>query len=1466
MKRSLIAKIAAILCIALLFETVSVGSIYAEEVEESVAAESIYADEIEEAVEETAEEPADETGAAVEEPASEESVQKKKFTVMVYDVSSDLERKYLAASRDMVEMMKGIKAGTGTNDSQVNFVVETGAVSFASEDAKTAYNAVYESKAAAASEDEKKLLKSIHDKVKFDQNERWLLTGDGVVKAANDAAITEDLRGISMTASTEGFNAELQNFIDTTVERYPADNYLLFFWNHGGGPLLGFGLDERGPGKFLNSYDIATTMAQTSLAQSGKKLAWVGYDACYMADVEVALAWEPYAMFMGGSEEAESGDGWTWDPFVEQLCADAATHSGGYTDDQLKALMTTIGTTFVDSFKGHYNNNATASFVDLSKMPDVAGKLDAYSEELLDGMEHHVLDYYSVIHEAHQQARGYGGVNPAMIDLADLVGKIDNTLEAYMAGTGKGTAHGQEKAAALRDKGEALTEAIQSAVVHEAHTDDMAGSYGLAVYFPSRDKGKVESWVSYRDMYEKEVFTKDPYTAIAGLDHYRDFVSLYLSLYVAGRQLGNDKTADELRTVWQNTLTTFGIGDIAESTESVRNLPESLYEGRLKKEALKIAKSGETYKFIRSRDNSLQFNSFEQKLVKREGDATKYFGSLPCGRYTYNAETGNMEQPLYAYGRNTWFAFESGENTVIAPIVLAETATAGGDIATEKAAVVFPAMNDGNFTLIFAVFAEGSDEGTVIGMLPYDLNAGQFNRFFSFEEMKKDDPAYDLVCNAGEYLDGMQVPFFQEEKDCIVGTVHFTDTTKVKRNVTIPEDQGYETSYFGRDIFDNFYEYGDYREDISVKVRSARDSFTKGDVIKESDITVKLLGSEGEEVKYELSEGGFKFYAVFADGRQLDLTVNDKGEFCYRDGEISVPLKAQYGMGIGLVPVYADVEVYKMIDYATERLGNSFRLGFDKSCPEGVTPVIISEIDVKFLSLKDNKEVADIELVEPSKEPVGGRIAVGDNAIEVEGTPVEWYYMEGKGKMTKVYASGAPIPFDNGSEQKVNLVESDGTGWHFYLPANIQSDEVTFYAGYEAFDPEDKGTKKVIIEPITAVEYTGKYLVTTTSTKTGSHVIGLVVRAEDGTLLKEGVDYTVSYKNNKNAADPSSKKAPTLIITGKNTYKGAKYDVKFTILPASFGNQGLTLDKGFAPLTSIRKKGLTISPTVYISGGTKVPTNFYKLRYFIDGEEKTTEDLADLYTSDQVYEVSVYAEAIEPKSGTSNYVTGSRTNAVTVYAYPKQTGKLTVNLKNTNMNYTGQTYTAEDFVYELNIRKLKAGRTPIKIDDIKSPIAYYDKALTKPVENNEFSKAGTYYIAVEVKDNRKAELNSFAPAYVAVTIDGKSLSTKAVKLASNKLTAARGNARDPEPVPVDLVISEDINDANQLRLECTTRTGETETKLINIRNLEYKDKKAVYTLKDLDNGAPGSYSITVSPAGGPYKGSRKLSYKVEMEK
>lgn len=107
----------------------------------------------------------------------------------------------------------------------------------------------------------------------------------------------------------------LRDFINWSTTNYTADRYMLIFWNHGGGPVIGYGSDEM-----TDSYDTLTLdEIQAALLESGTYFDFIGMDACLMSSLEVACALYDFCDYTILSEDFESGFGWYYTPWLEAL-------------------------------------------------------------------------------------------------------------------------------------------------------------------------------------------------------------------------------------------------------------------------------------------------------------------------------------------------------------------------------------------------------------------------------------------------------------------------------------------------------------------------------------------------------------------------------------------------------------------------------------------------------------------------------------------------------------------------------------------------------------------------------------------------------------------------------------------------------------------------------------------------------------------------------------------------------------------------------------------------------------------------------------------------------------------------------------------------------------------------------------------------------------------------------------------
>lgn len=146
--------------------------------------------------------------------------------------------------------------------------------------------------------------------------------------------------------------------------------------------------------------------------------------------------------------------------------------------------------------------------------------------------------------------------------------------------------------------------------------------------------------------------------------------------------------------------------------------------------------------------------------------------------------------------------------------------------------------------------------------------------------------------------------------------------------------------------------------------------------------------------------------------------------------------------------------------------------------------------------------------------------------------------------------------------------------WNF--KEDVITADTTLYARW--------GSKGIWISGVKECTYTGKAIKPAADVFYGE------------TKLKEGQDYTVSYKNNINAADASAQKAPEIIIKGIGNYS-LKNSVKFTIKKALLTEENLVVSKAY-PVN------MDYSPMVMLNGVELKANKDYSISYLDENNNK----------------------------------------------------------------------------------------------------------------------------------------------------------------------------------------------------------------------------------------------------------------------
>ncbi len=339
-------------------------------------------------------------------------------TVMVYMNGSDLESQAGAASSDIYEMLD---SGIGQN---VNVIIQTmgtrewQAHGISSRTAQT-----------------------------------WKISDGELV------LIRDDLGQLDCTSSDT-----LSEFVDYCKKEYPADRYMFIFWDHGGGPVYGFGYDE------WQSEDSALTIAEMAKAfsqNSDVNFDIIGMDCCIMANLETCYALSPYCKYTLLSEDFESEIGWSYSDWMKQF-------------EETPTMSTPLlGKYIVDSIiesneTSFYGDSSCVSLFNESRISNLfdAWKIYAYQNEKVLMSKDYSTEHHS---------KGRGGAK--LFDMWES-DSSNVTLSDYYISDMLALV---ESVDSTSDAAKNLISALKASVAYYGHTSDKNELTGLAVSLPYGD-------------------------------------------------------------------------------------------------------------------------------------------------------------------------------------------------------------------------------------------------------------------------------------------------------------------------------------------------------------------------------------------------------------------------------------------------------------------------------------------------------------------------------------------------------------------------------------------------------------------------------------------------------------------------------------------------------------------------------------------------------------------------------------------------------------------------------------------------------------------------------------------------------------------------------------------------------------------------------------------------------------------
>lgn len=334
---------------------------------------------------------------------------KGQYTILVYLNGSDLESDHGIATEDLIEMIEA----TYDRD-QIRVVVQTGGTY------------VWQ-----------------NNSVPNDRMARFLVTHD-------DIELLQELPLVSM-----GDPQTVTDFIDFGMRYFPADRFGIIFWNHGGGSVSGYGVDELFDYDGLSLAELNTAFANSSASREG--LEFIGFDACLMASIETAYALKDYARYLVGSEELEPGYGWDYKAWLTKLGNDPGVD--GY---QLGRYIADAYVDFYNTY-GMRDQLTMLSVIDLDRVDAVVDALEGFVEAASLAEND-----FSTIAKPRSRAHEFGMPSDysGSIDMVDIVHLATQYLSLFPV------------------EAKILIDAVEAAVVYRTQGDYVSNAYGLSMFFP----------------------------------------------------------------------------------------------------------------------------------------------------------------------------------------------------------------------------------------------------------------------------------------------------------------------------------------------------------------------------------------------------------------------------------------------------------------------------------------------------------------------------------------------------------------------------------------------------------------------------------------------------------------------------------------------------------------------------------------------------------------------------------------------------------------------------------------------------------------------------------------------------------------------------------------------------------------------------------------------------------------------
>jgi len=203
-----------------------------------------------------------------------------------------------------------------------------------------------------------------------------------------------------------GDPSTLKEFINWSIQKAPAENYMLVIWDHGSGFTTA---QDEESGDYLTLDEIVQAIKQSDLPNG--KVDVLGFDACLMATLDTVYTLKDVADYIVASPELEPEDGWDYTKWFQNITQDK---DNTVTQEE---LIQDVVTAYGEAYQNYPQKIALTGL-----KTDGIGGLISSLKELNDSLANAGQDA-TKIKSVLSEVSIYGELG-IFVDLKDLVSKI----------------------------------------------------------------------------------------------------------------------------------------------------------------------------------------------------------------------------------------------------------------------------------------------------------------------------------------------------------------------------------------------------------------------------------------------------------------------------------------------------------------------------------------------------------------------------------------------------------------------------------------------------------------------------------------------------------------------------------------------------------------------------------------------------------------------------------------------------------------------------------------------------------------------------------------------------------------------------------------------------------------------------------------------------------------------------------